>query len=306
MHPNNPHNADYDFDALTKSSPTLAPFVLTSKRGSPCIDFSKPEAVLALNKALLIHFYGVHSWDLPRGNLCPPIPGRADYIHYLAELLSEDFDNKIPKGRAIKGLDIGVGANCIYPIIGHTTHGWRFIGADCNSAAVNSAKAIIKGNQVLKHGIKIRFQKNSHHIFSGIVRPDDRFDFTLCNPPFHASMAEAESGSRRKIRNLTGVRTDKPSLNFGGKQGELWFPGGEVAFCRLMIEESVAVSTVCVWFTTLLSKNDSVAPLRRALDVVNPREVRVINMHHGNKVTRIVAWSFMSQQQRRAWRAATH
>ena len=41
-----------------------------------------------LNRAILMHHYGVKSWDIPAGYLCPPIPGRADYIHSVADLLA--------------------------------------------------------------------------------------------------------------------------------------------------------------------------------------------------------------------------
>jgi 23S rRNA (adenine1618-N6)-methyltransferase len=46
----------------------------------------------------------------------PPIPGRADYIHYIADLLATT-NSGIPKETEYKDWDIGVGANCIYPII---------------------------------------------------------------------------------------------------------------------------------------------------------------------------------------------
>jgi 23S rRNA (adenine1618-N6)-methyltransferase len=58
------------------------------------IDFSDPEAVKSLNQALLISYY-----DIQMGYshyLCPPIPGRADYIHYIADLLAESNNGIIP------------------------------------------------------------------------------------------------------------------------------------------------------------------------------------------------------------------
>ena len=88
MHPRNKHVGRYDFEALTKSVPDLAAFVTLNPLKEQTIDFSNPEAVKALNRALLKTFYGVNRWDIPPGYLCPPVPGRADYIHYTADLLS--------------------------------------------------------------------------------------------------------------------------------------------------------------------------------------------------------------------------
>ena len=130
LHPRNPHNAPYDFKALIQSKPQLAPFVHPNKYNSLSIDFSNPEAVLLLNKALLSHFYNIKEYDIPPSHLCPPIPGRADYLHYMADLLAENNQGKIPIGKTINVLDIGVGANCSYPIIGQSIYRWRFVGSD--------------------------------------------------------------------------------------------------------------------------------------------------------------------------------
>lgn len=140
MHPRNKHSGRYDFEKLTKASPELARFVSLSPRGESTIDFSDPEAVKALNSALLKHFYGVTKWDIPAGYLCPPIPGRADYMHSIADLLASRNGGVIPRGPSVRVLDIGVGANCIYPIIGHYEYGWEFVGSDVDPVAIASAK----------------------------------------------------------------------------------------------------------------------------------------------------------------------
>jgi 23S rRNA (adenine1618-N6)-methyltransferase len=97
LHPRNPHRFRYDFKELIKSCPKLAPFVSLNKYKSESIDFSNPEAVKILNLALLRHFYQLSYWDIPENYLCPPIPGRADYIHYIADLLASCNENKIPE-----------------------------------------------------------------------------------------------------------------------------------------------------------------------------------------------------------------
>jgi len=146
--------------------------------------------------------------DVPAQYLCPPIPGRADYLHYLADLLSESNGGEIPRGKSVRVLDIGVGANCIYPLIGHATYGWQFVGTDVDAVALNNAQRILDANQ-LSDAVELRLQKSRTAIFSNVTKADEFFDLTLCNPPFHASLAEARHGSQRKWKNL-GKENDKP------------------------------------------------------------------------------------------------
>ena len=75
LHARNLHRSRYDFPQLIKSCPELAPFVRPNPYGDLSINFSDPNAVKMLNKALLKHFYGIDYWDIPKDYLCPPIPG---------------------------------------------------------------------------------------------------------------------------------------------------------------------------------------------------------------------------------------
>lgn len=296
LHPRNRHRNGYDFKALTQAHPPLAPFVRPGPHGRLTIDFADPLAVKALNAAILLAMYRLRFWDIPAGYLCPPIPGRVDYLHHLADLLADG--KTVPRGKEVRLLDIGTGANCIYPLLGHQEYGWRFVGSDVESASLKSASLIVQSN-ALQRQIECRLQPDRRHIFQGLIKPGDDFAATLCNPPFHASAKEASSGSERKLRNLARSRGDRqpqggkgPRLNFGGQHNELWCDGGELAFLRRMIAESAAFATQCGWFTTLVSKGDNLAPARKALAAVNAGEVRVIPMEQGNKVTRILAWRF--------------
>ena len=315
LHPRNPHRQRYDFKALTASCPQLTPFVSENKFGDLSVDFTNSEAVKVLNKALLSHFYKVQHWDIPPGYLCPPIPGRADYLHYIADLLAESNDGEIPKGKRISGLDVGVGANCAYPIIGHRVYGWRFVGADIDPLSIKSAMFIVESNPTLAGAIKCRLQKVPDYIFTGMINADDIFDFTMCNPPFHSSLAEAAAGSERKVRNLSAnakkkgtegfdkaVRGQKPALNFGGQKAELWCPGGEVAFIKRMIQQSVEKQSQCLWFTTLVSKKENLPEIYRALNKVKVADTRTIDMAQGQKITRVVAWTFLGTEQQQEWR----
>jgi len=276
LHPRNRNNTSYDIKQLVVVCPDLAKYLKTTPAGTESIDFSNPDAVKLLNKAILKFYYNI-DWNLPANYLCPPIPGRADYIHYIADL--------IPTGKNIKVLDIGVGANCIYPLIGTREYGWHFVGTDINEEAISIAKNLIKQN-LLSDSIQIFHQKSPDRIFEGLPK-ELHFDVSMCNPPFHASLAEAVQGTKRKLKNL---KVKSNQLNFGGVENELWCPGGEVAFITQMIKESPMVN--CKWFTTLVSKEASLPSIYRALNKLKDVEVRTIDMGQGQKKSRIVAWKF--------------
>jgi 23S rRNA (adenine1618-N6)-methyltransferase len=295
LHPRNKHLFGYDFAALIKSEPSK------NKFGNESIDFSNPLAVKTLNKSLLLHHYDIVYWDIPKTNLCPPIPGRADYIHYIADLLSLSNKNLIPMGEDVRGLDIGVGANCIYPIIGHQEYGWKFVGTEVDKECLNIAQKILDGNTNLVESVKLRLQQNKRHIFKEIVEKGDKFDFVICNPPFHSSREEASKGSMRKLRNIGKQKSGKPVLNFGGQNNELWCEGGELAFITNMIYESAHFKTHCLWFTVLVSKKENLKPFYNHLKKVKAFDVKTIEMEQGNKVSRFIAWTFLDESQQKKW-----
>ena len=293
LHPRNLHRDRYNFKVLCKSNPALKPFVAVNRYDIESIDFTNPEAVKALNKALLKHFYGVDSWDIPAGYLCPPIPGRADYIHYLADLLAESNNGIIPTGNKVKILDIGTGANVVYPLIGSSVYDWKFVGTEVDLIALASAKNIIALNKHLKDKIDIRRQASKTNIFNGIINGGEVFDASICNPPFHASALEAKDATATKWKKLGVNPNQKTPLNFGGQKTELWYPGGEAAFITRMIEESAVIPENCKWFTTLVSKKETLPIVQRVLTRVRAIDVKTINMAQGQKASRILAWTFL-------------
>jgi 23S rRNA (adenine1618-N6)-methyltransferase len=301
LHPRNKHRLSYNFPELIASYPALAVFVTTNKYHNESIDFANPEAVKALNKALLAHFYQIQYWDIPPHYLCPPIPGRADYLHYLADILAESNGGVVPTGSTVRCLDVGVGANCVYPIIGHQEYGWHFVGADIDSVAVQSAKRIVAANVALQKAVVCRLQTSDKQFFKGVIESSERFDLTLCNPPFHASMHEAQAANALKISNLTGKKTNKATLNFGGQHRELWYAGGEARFIKLMIAESVEVAQNCLWFSSLVSKKESLTGIYKALSQAKATAIKTVEMAQGQKISRFVAWTFLNEAQRNEW-----
>jgi 23S rRNA (adenine1618-N6)-methyltransferase len=306
LHPRNQHRSRYDFKLLIEKCPELKEYVSINEHVIETIDFSDPEAVKALNKALLISYYGIQKWDIPKNYLCPPIPGRADYIHYIADLLASSNNGNIPKGNAIQGLDIGIGSNCIYPILGNTEYGWSFVGTDIDEKAIANCSKIIEFNPKLVDFISLQQQTEARFIFKNIITPEDKFAFTICNPPFHKSQEEATKGSLRKVNNLESRdfanKATKPVLNFGGHNAELWCEGGELGFITQMIYESAKYPMQCFWYTTLVSKQSHLSSIYKTLNKVNVAAVKTIDMAQGQKTSRIIAWTFLSEEQQTQWK----
>lgn len=296
FHRRNRHQGQYNFPALVAAAPWLKAFLRPTGFGHDSIDFADAAAVKALNQALLKKDYGIATWDIPPGYLCPPIPGRADSIHHLADLLAEAHGGSVPTGPKVTVLDVGVGANCVYPIIARREYGWSVVASDIDPIALRNARKIADENPKTLRNVDFRLQRIAGAFFAGIIAPGEHFAATLCNPPFFSSAAEADAATRRKIRNLHGKVGSAPSRNFSGTAQELWCPGGEEGFVRRMVEESAAFAQQCHWFTSLIAKKDHVAPIHRAARRAGAVEFRTIELAQGQKRTRLVAWSFHRQR----------
>ena len=323
MHVRNVHKDGYPMAALCQAHPALSGYVINAKSGKKSIDFANQDAVKTLNAALLIHYYGLKTWDIPNGYLCPPVPGRADYIHGIADILASSNKGVIPQGNSVRGLDVGIGANAIYPIIGSQSYGWQFVGSDIDAVSVKSAKSIANKNPKLTPLLSVRKQSNKAKIFEGIIQPNEHFTFTMCNPPFHKSAEAAALGSERKAIGLKGNKhkrsgkkpradinahanastyaktfakakpdTSNIKLNFAGTGNELWCEGGELAFIQRMIIESVAYKNQVDWFTCLVSKSEHLKPIETSINYYGAKKFLKVDMGQGHKQSRFVAWRF--------------
>lgn len=285
LHPRSFHNKPYNFQELIVKVPELKQFIVKNREGIDTILFADPKAVYYLNKALLLHFYNLNFWDIPNQNLVPPIPGRADYIHYLADLLKVDNSCKTSI------LDIGTGASLVYPLIGSSIYHWNFVATDIESKSIEIAQKIINENVHLSSKIELRHQSNQKKILSGIITKNDYFDAVMCNPPFFKSKKEAEAQTLRKLKGLDKRKTPKLINNFSGESNELWCNGGELSFVLNYIKESTLFKTQVGWFTSLISNEDNLKPLQIELKK-SAKEIKVIDMAQGNKKSRILAWKF--------------
>lgn len=293
LHPRNQHLEGYDFDQLAAQTPELQAFLTQNPQGQATINFQDANAVRMLNRALLKTHYGIGFWDIPAGYLCPPIPGRVDYIHYLADLLADSNKGDIPQGHHVKVLDIGTGASLVYPLTGQSAYGWHFTGVDIDEGALKSAQHICDRNAL---DVPLRQQSKPENILRGVIKPDESFHISMCNPPFHTSMDQARKGTRRKWAGLGKGQSEK--RNFGGQNAELWCPGGEIKFIARMVAQSKHVANQCMWFTSLVSKKDNLQPLDRIVRNAKPVDYKIVEMAQGQKISRFIAWTYMTRKQR--------
>jgi len=303
LHPRNLHNKRYPIADLVKVCPELKSYVKLTPQGETSIDFSQAKAVFLLNKALLSYYYQIQYWQIPENFLCPPVPGRADYLHYLADLITGSTPKqKINKDANVRILDIGTGANCIYPLIGESLFGWQFVGTDISKLALESAEKNLSTNHLSS---RLVWQKNKSNIFKGILKTQltsdiAQFDACICNPPFYESAKQAMQVNLTKQHKLNKNRVKKgnrvkpieQNRNFRGQNAELWCQGGELAFLLNMVDESIEYAKQIVWFTTLVSNKENLPPLQKRLAHHNARQVKTIPMGQGQKQSRILAWQF--------------
>lgn len=294
MHKNNKHRKDYNFEALTTCVPELELFVFTNTYGNKTIDFANPKAVKLLNTALLKLHYGIEYWEFPDAHLCPPIPGRVEYIHLLNELLTA---SGVQTNARV--LDVGTGATCIYPLLGYTTYDWTFIASEIDKHALDNAQQILEKNK-LNSAITLRFQNNKQSILDGVILPSEQITASMCNPPFYKNEAEAIENTQRKLKGL-GQKNDTIVRNFSGTAQELWYPGGEKAFLHNYLYQSSLLKTNCFWFTSLVSKKEHVKSMQASLKKLGATTIKVLNLSLGNKMSRVVAWTFLNAKEQNDW-----
>ena len=291
MHNNNKHKDGYNFEELIIDSPILTKYVIKNEYNNPSIDFSDYESVYNLNKALLKKYYGILNWEIPNQALCPPVPSRVEYIHILNDLLKKIPNKKLP----ISGLDIGVGSNCIFPILGSVIYACYFIRSDTDETAVFYANKNISQSKELTDHITITHQVDRGQIFKDIINQDEYYYFTVCNPPFFKSETDALKASVRKWKNLNRKGNLK-NLNFGGFANELWCNGGELLFIKRMIKESVMYQNQVYWFTSLVSQKANLKPLYKILNKFKAKNI-TIPLNIGNKKSRILVWTFQESNE---------
>ncbi|XP_072978132.1 uncharacterized protein [Typha angustifolia] len=300
IHPRNRYSESApDFGLLASLYPSFADFVFPSRSGRPTIDWTDFNATRELTRVLLLHDHGVHWW-IPDGQLCPTVPNRSNYIHWIEDLLACELTppTRASDGR-VRGFDIGTGANCIYPLLGASLFGWSFVGSDVTDVALEWAKKNVESNPHLVELIEIRNANDAScsaedkpigevarqdvvvkpPVLVGIVKDGESFDFCMCNPPFFESIEAA------------GLN---PKTSCGGTAMEMVCPGGECAFITRIIEDSVSLKHSFRWFTSMVGRKVNLKFLMSKVRDVGASVVKTTEFVQGQTARWGLAWSFVS------------
>ncbi|CAL5060693.1 unnamed protein product [Urochloa decumbens] len=305
IHPRNRYAAaPPDFAALAELYPSFRPFVSVSDRGRASVDFTDFSATRELTRVLLLHDHGVNWW-IPDGQLCPTVPNRSNYIHWIEDLLSSNLIPPISSSSGkVRGFDIGTGANCIYPLLGASLLGWSFVGSDVTDVALEWAKKNVESNPHLAELIEIRnanaapFPSESEaivrenilepvedaamqkpHVLVDVVKESESFDFCMCNPPFFESIEEA------------GLN---PKTSCGGTAEEMVCHGGELAFVTRIIEDSVSLKNSFRWFTSMVGRKANLKLLMTKAREAGASVVKTTEFVQGQTARWGLAWSFIA------------
>lgn len=279
---------------MASNHPELLKYLVTNPTtGAQLINLKNEESVRLYNQALLYDWFGIKI-ELPPGHLCPTVLSRTRYIRWIAELLKHcGQEEKI-------GIDVGTGASCVYPLIGHAAYGWKFISSDVDDESLEWASknvklnnwtdfiAVVKAKEVAPHSPSQSGEDKTYHILDGLLNSDssrirsgsvnfEKVHFSMCNPPYFDRPED-----KIERHDTVCIATD----------GELATSGGEVEFVKQMIRESAELKSSVSWYTTLLGKKSSVQPLLRYLKTFNPAEIRHTTFIQGRNSRWAIAWTF--------------
>eukprot|EP00803_Ostreobium_quekettii_P002088 evm.model.scf_565.7 EVM.evm.TU.scf_565.7 scf_565:35419-42558(+) len=272
IHPRSKYaHEEPDFGRLSQMYPNLKRFVHCPKDGAPTIDFKCPQATLELTRTLLLHDFGIN-WDIPIGQLVPPLTSRVNYIHWLEDLLALSS----PPG-PVMGLDVGCGANLIYPLLGASLLGWHFVGVDTTDVAITWARKNLDANPQISKLLCVRKVPAEGKILAPAVQMGENFHFSMCNPPFFDSIEQS---------NLN------PNTAFGGTPEEMVYPGGEMAFVMQMVEDSMELKQAIHWYTSMVGKKSTLKAVRHRLLSAGVKAVRTTEFFQGKTSRWAIAWSF--------------
>lgn len=99
-------------------------------------------ALRALTCTLLKKDFGLDV-EIPLDKLIPTVPLRLNYILWIEDLLSIT-----KKEGEIRGIDIGCGASCVYPLMAAKKYGWKMIATEIDAASLQYAKRNVQRNNL--------------------------------------------------------------------------------------------------------------------------------------------------------------
>ncbi|XP_067866637.1 RNA N6-adenosine-methyltransferase mettl16 [Heterodontus francisci] len=282
MHPRNRYkDQPPDFTYLASKYTEFQQHIHTSLTGKVSLNFKDPEAVRALTCTLLKEDFGL-TIDIPLERLIPTVPLRLNYIHWVEDLIGSGPD----KTKLIRGIDIGTGASCIYPLLGATMNGWFFLATEVDDMCFNYAKKNVEQNH-LSDLIKVVKVPQKTLLMDALKEESEIvYDFCMCNPPFFANQLEAKG-----VNSRNPSRPPPSSVNTGGIT-EIMAEGGELEFVKRIIHDSLQLKKRLRWYSCMLGKKCSLAPLKEELRQQEVPKVTHTEFCQGRTMRWALAWSF--------------
>ncbi|XP_033833328.1 RNA N6-adenosine-methyltransferase mettl16 isoform X2 [Periophthalmus magnuspinnatus] len=279
MHPRNRYkDKPPDFAYLAAKYPEFQQHVQTSLVGRPVINFKEPEAVRALTCTLLKEDFGL-TIEIPLERLIPTVPLRLNYIHWVEDLIDGQKQLR-------RGIDIGTGASCIYPLLGATMNGWYFLATEVDDICFDYAKKNVEQNNLSDLIKVVKVPKKTLLMDALKEETEIVYDFCMCNPPFFANQLEAKGVNSRNSR-----RPPPSSVNTGGVT-EIMAEGGELEFVKRIIHDSLQLKKRLRWYSCMLGKKCSLAPLKEELRKQGVPKVTYTEFCQGRTMRWALAWSF--------------
>lgn len=279
MHPRNLYFQNPpNFLELGDLFPSFKPFVKPTKFDQATIDWRDPLALCELTKSLLSKDFGIKI-EIPPDQLCPTVTSRINYILWIEDLLAlkKPTDPLQDPKPTVRGIDIGTGASCIYPLLGVSMNNWDFLATDIDPVSIEWAQQNIQRNS-WEHKISLKLVTNKGGILQPDVLPADHmYDFSMCNPPFFEYEAQ-------KIEN--------PKQICAATHGELVTEGGEEAFIKQMIDDSLILKEKIHWYTSLIGRKVNLKKIKQYLQAQNIKNIRETAFYQGNTTRWGIAWSF--------------
>lgn len=155
MHELNPYkNKKPDFSKLSEKYPDLKRCLSgRTADGAATLNWGLPESSRVVSQVLLKEDFGLDV-ELIRDRLCPPLPNRINYLCWLEEIFQSCNKAGGEETRiygCLSMLDIGVGASCIYPMLGLKLFQWSFVGSDIDESSVQEARRNVQKNSIDKN-----------------------------------------------------------------------------------------------------------------------------------------------------------
>lgn len=277
MHPRNVYkNRKPDFNALSVKFDYFREKVTVNDSGKVILDFKDPSALRALTQALLEADFGLVV-TMPLDRLIPTVPQRLNYILWLEDIVGKE--------NGAKGIDIGTGASCIYPLLGCRVNQWRFVASEIDDQNIYFANKNIASNK-MEENIKVK-KVTDDILLIGLIDEEDTYDFCMCNPPFYSDHLEAQGITSSRNDN----RSESSSVSTASEAESIAW-GGEVRFVTQMIDESLVLKTKVRVYTSLLGKKNSLAMLKDVLQQKQVPKFGSTEFCQGRTMRWGIAWTF--------------